>query len=118
MIADLQCVLIFFRFIDIGSHQDHIATAKWIQCISLVKVVIFMVALTDYDVRLQEDDEISKLTHDRQIFESIVESQWFADKEIILFFNKCDLFERRIKRFPLNRTFQEYEGTKIKSLLN
>ena len=56
-----------------------------------------MVALTDYDVRLQEDDEISKLTHDRQIFKSIVESQWFADKEIILFFNKCDLFETKDK---------------------
>ena len=44
------------------------------------------------------------------IFESIANNKWFTNTSIILFLNKKDLFEEKIKKSPLNICFQEYTG--------
>ncbi len=44
------------------------------------------------------------------IFESIANNKWFTNTSIILFFNKKDLFEEKIKKSPLNVCFQDYTG--------
>ena len=45
-----------------------------------------------------------------ETFESITKSQWFINTSIILFFNKIDLFEAKIKHSPLTLCFPEYNG--------
>ena len=45
-----------------------------------------------------------------RLFNSTCNSKWFTDTSIILFLNKKDLFEEKIKRSSLNVCFPEYSG--------
>jgi len=45
-----------------------------------------------------------------KLFDSICNNKWFTDTSIILFLNKKDLFEEKIKKSPLTICFQEYGG--------
>ena len=44
------------------------------------------------------------------LFDSICNNKWFTDTSIILFLNKKDLFEEKIKKSPLTVCFTEYTG--------
>ena len=48
-----------------------------------------------------------------KLFDSICNNKWFTDTSIILFLNKKDLFDEKIKKSPLTICFAEYTGTLI-----
>jgi len=45
-----------------------------------------------------------------KLFDSICNNKWFTDTSIILFLNKKDLFEEKIKKSSLTVCFPEYTG--------
>lgn len=45
-----------------------------------------------------------------KLFDSICNNKWFTDTSIILFLNKKDLFEEKIKKSPLTICFPEFTG--------
>ncbi|KAI6077554.1 Guanine nucleotide binding protein alpha O [Aix galericulata] len=45
-----------------------------------------------------------------KLFDSICNNKWFTDTSIILFLNKKDIFEEKIKKSPLTICFPEYTG--------
>ena len=45
-----------------------------------------------------------------KLFDSICNNKWFTDTSIILFLNKKDLFEEKIKKSLLTICFPEYTG--------
>ena len=48
-----------------------------------------------------------------KLFDSICNNKWFTDTSIILFLNKRDLFDAKIKKSPLTICFVEYSGESI-----
>lgn len=44
------------------------------------------------------------------LFDSIVNSRWFLRTSVILFLNKVDLFQQKIRRSPLSNYFPDYAG--------
>lgn len=46
-----------------------------------------------------------------KLFDSICNNKWFTDTSIILFLNKKDLFDHKIRRSALTICFPEYAGT-------
>lgn len=48
-----------------------------------------------------------------KLFDSICNNKWFTDTSIILFLNKKDLFEEKIRKSPLTICFPEYTGKQI-----
>lgn len=48
-----------------------------------------------------------------KLFDSICNNKWFTDTSIILFLNKKDLFEEKIRKSPLTICFPEYTGKSI-----
>lgn len=44
------------------------------------------------------------------LFDSICNNKWFEKTSIILFLNKMDLFQEKIKRSPITICFPEYNG--------
>lgn len=66
-----------------------------------------------YDLVLAEDEEMNRMIESMKLFDSICNSKWFVDTSIILFLNKKDLFEEKIRRSPLNSCFPEYTGKRI-----
>jgi guanine nucleotide-binding protein G(i) subunit alpha len=45
-----------------------------------------------------------------KLFDSICNNKWFVSTSVILFLNKKDLFEEKIRRSPLTLCFPEYTG--------
>jgi guanine nucleotide-binding protein G(i) subunit alpha len=68
------------------------------------------VALSGYDLVLAEDEEMNRMVESMKLFEGICNNKWFLETSIILFLNKKDLFEEKIRHSPLTVCFPEYQG--------
>ena len=53
----------------------------------------------------------NRMMESMKLFDSICNNKWFTDTSIILFLNKKDLFEDKIKKSPLTICFPEFSGT-------
>ncbi|KAF5912225.1 hypothetical protein HPG69_013392 [Diceros bicornis minor] len=108
-----------FKMFDVGGQRSE--RKKWIHCFEGVTAIIFCVALSDYDLVLAEDEEMANWLHSSllqnrmhesmKLFDSICNNKWFTDTSIILFLNKKDLFEEKIKKSPLTICYPEYAGS-------
>ena len=52
----------------------------------------------------------NRMHESMKLFDSICNNKWFTDTSIILFLNKKDLFEEKIKRSSLTICYPEYTG--------
>ncbi|XP_016329011.1 guanine nucleotide-binding protein G(i) subunit alpha-1-like, partial [Sinocyclocheilus anshuiensis] len=98
-----------FKMFDVGGQRSE--RKKWIHCFEGVTAIIFCVSLSDYDLVLAEDEEMNRMHESMKLFDSICNNKWFTDTSIILFLNKKDLFDDKIKRSPLTICFPEYTGS-------
>uniref|UniRef100_A0A673X2T0 Guanine nucleotide binding protein (G protein), alpha activating activity polypeptide O, a n=1 Tax=Salmo trutta TaxID=8032 RepID=A0A673X2T0_SALTR len=98
-----------FRLFDVGGQRSE--RKKWIHCFEDVTAIIFCVALSGYDQVLHEDETTNRMHESMKLFDSICNNKWFTDTSIILFLNKKDIFEQKIKKSPLSICFPEYTGT-------
>jgi len=55
----------------------------------------------------------NRMQESLRLFNSTCNSKWFTDTSIILFLNKKDLFEEKIRKSPLTLCFPEYTGLYI-----
>jgi len=99
-----------FRIVDVGGQRSE--RKKWIKIFEGVTGIIFCVALSEYDQKLFEDEKVNRMHEAVELFAEICNSEWFVKTDIILFFNKDDLFKAKISRVDLNRCFPEYSGGK------
>ncbi|CDQ86256.1 unnamed protein product [Oncorhynchus mykiss] len=97
-----------FRLFDVGGQRSE--RKKWIHCFEDVTAIIFCVALSGYDQVLHEDETTNRMHESMKLFDSICNNKWFTDTSIILFLNKKDIFEQKIKKSPLSICFSEYTG--------
>jgi GTPase SAR1 family protein len=101
---------ITFAMYDVGGQRNE--RKKWIHCFEDVTAVIFVVGLSEYDQKLFEDHAENRMTEALALFEDIVNNKYFADSSVILFLNKKDLFEEKLKRIGVKSCpeWQDYEG--------
>ncbi|XP_068205889.1 guanine nucleotide-binding protein G(i) subunit alpha [Palaemon carinicauda] len=98
-----------FKLFDVGGQRSE--RKKWIHCFEGVTAIVFVVALSGYDLVLAEDEEMNRMIESMKLFDSICNNKWFTETSIILFLNKKDLFEEKITKSPLTITFPEYTGS-------
>ncbi|XP_052086156.1 guanine nucleotide-binding protein G(i) subunit alpha [Mytilus californianus] len=97
-----------FKMFDVGGQRSE--RKKWIHCFEGVTAIIFIVAMSEYDLTLVEDQEMNRMMESMKLFDSICNNKWFTDTSIILFLNKKDLFEEKIKKSALTLCFPEFAG--------
>jgi len=97
-----------FKFLDVGGQRNE--RRKWIHCFEGVTAVIFVAAISEYDQQLYEDEKENRLHESIRVFDNIINNKYFANSTIILFMNKIDLFEDKVRRVPLKVCFAEYSG--------
>ena len=97
-----------FCMVDVGGQRSE--RKKWIHCFQDVTVVIFCVAMSEYDLKLYEDETVGRTDESLKLFDEICNSKWFFSTPIVLFLNKKDLFAEKIKRVDLSKCFPEYQG--------
>jgi len=109
-VTEIQWVIdgTHFRLIDVGGQRGE--RSKWIHHFEDVTAIIFCVGISEYDQVLREDGKTNRLMEALDLFQSICNNPWLANKPVILFLNKKDLFEEKIKTVSLKVCFKEYRG--------
>jgi len=102
-----------FKLVDVGGQRSE--RKKWASCFENVKALIFVSALSDYDLTCYEDNETNRLTESLTIFEDVVNGNLFKDKLIFLIFNKYDKFKLKLEKNPLENFFEGYDGDSVDS---
>ncbi|XP_061075138.1 guanine nucleotide-binding protein G(t) subunit alpha-2 isoform X1 [Conger conger] len=103
-----SCKELNFRMFDVGGQRSE--RKKWIHCFEGVTCIIFCGALSAYDMVLVEDDEVNRMHESLHLFNSICNHRFFATTSIVLFLNKKDLFQDKIKKVHLSICFPDYDG--------
>lgn len=78
---------------------------KWLEMFEDVRIIIFCVALDDYDQFSIDPNGVStnKMLLTKKLFESIVGHPTFNQTDFLLILNKFDIFEEKIEQVPLNQ---------------
>lgn len=94
------------KVIDAGGQRSE--RKKWIHCFQDIDVVLFVLAVLEYDQTLYEDGRVNRMRESFALFEALCNSQWFFRTPFILFLNKVDLLEEKLLRLPITNYFPEY----------
>jgi len=97
-----------FVMFDVGGQRNE--RKKWIHCFEDVTAVIFVAAISEYDQALFEDNSVNRITEALNLFHEITHLNWFVETPFILFLNKIDLFEEKIKHIDPGEWFPSYTG--------
>ena len=93
---------------DVGGQRSE--RKKWIYCFDNVTLIIFCVALSEYDQVLLEENSENRLEESLILFDSVVNSRWFSRTSIVLFLNKIDVLVEKLPYSPLEKHFRDYSG--------
>ena len=93
--------------IDVGGQRSE--RKKWIHCFDDVHAVLFIVAMSDYDQTLKEDGITNRMKESLRLFGTVCNNKWFENSSMVLFLNKKDVFDKKIKYSPLTTCFPEYK---------
>lgn len=97
-----------FKMVDVGGQRSQ--RAKWFQCFEEVTSILFLVSSSAFDQVLMEDRTTNRLVESCNIFETIVNNKFFSNVSIILFLNKTDLLEIKVKETSIKDFFPNFEG--------
>ena len=109
----ITCTEFFYKnlaieFIDVGGQRSE--RMKWLRCFVDVSAIIFCIALSEYDLVLEEHADVNRMVESMNLFDRICNNRLFPVTSIIVFFNKEDIFKKKIKHSPLEICFPEFEG--------
>ncbi|KAK2701571.1 guanine nucleotide-binding protein G(q) subunit alpha-like [Artemia franciscana] len=99
-----------FRIVDVGGQRGE--RRKWIHSFEDVTSVIFLASLSEYDQVLFESDRENRMKESLALFKTIINYPWFKNSSVILFLNKTDLLQEKIKHSHFINYFPEYNGPK------
>lgn len=99
---------LIYRLLDVGGQRSE--RKKWIHCFEGVTAIVFLVAISEYDQVLVEDETVNRMQEALTLFDSICNSRWFLKTSMILFLNKVDLFKSKLPKSPMKNYFPDYEG--------
>lgn len=98
-----------FLMVDVGGQRNE--RKKWIHCFEGVTAVIYVCAISAYDQVLYEDGKTNRMKESLALFAETCMSKWFTKTSFILFLNKRDLFDIKIKKVPITVCFDNYDGS-------
>ncbi|KAI5628824.1 guanine nucleotide-binding protein subunit alpha-13, partial [Silurus asotus] len=105
---DFEIKNVPFKMVDVGGQRSE--RRRWFECFDSVTSILFLVSSSEFDQVLMEDRQTNRLTESLNIFGTIVNNRVFSNVSIILFLNKTDLLEEKVKAVAIKDFFPEYEG--------
>jgi len=107
-----------FKVHDVGGQRSE--RKKWINFFDGVTAVLFVVSLTCYDeVPFEEVTDLdanvgqeNNMVESVTVFKETLAYPCFRRTGCILFFNKADLMQEKVKKVPITIAFPDYKGPK------
>eukprot|EP01083_Nonionella_stella_P053834 142240_1 len=99
-----------FHIFDVGGQKSE--RKKWMKCFADVKALIFVVSLSCYNQVMFEDETKNYMTDALELFDKTINDSHFGGTPIILFLNKTDLFQKKIKDVAITEcpAFDDFEN--------
>jgi len=100
-----------FKMVDVGGQRSE--RKKWVHCFADVTAIIFTAAISSYDQVLEEDENTNRMVEELTLFKQVADNKWFDKTSMILFLNKKDIFENKIKKginITVCPSFSGYNG--------
>lgn len=101
-----------FRMMDVGGQRSE--RRKWMNCFDSVTAIIFCASLSEYDQTLREDESQNRMHESLKLFQEM--RTQFLNTTFIVFLNKIDLFQEKIKRVSLDKCFPDWKGKPLDKL--
>jgi GTPase SAR1 family protein len=95
-----------FSFVDVGGQRSE--RKNWLSVFQDTTAIIYLCSIADYDLILEESPDTNRFAESLRLWKSITAYKVFKDTPFILFLNKSDLFEEKIKRVPLSDYFETF----------
>ncbi|RVE68941.1 hypothetical protein OJAV_G00072940 [Oryzias javanicus] len=105
---DFEIKNVPFKMVDVGGQRSE--RRRWFECFDSVTSILFLVSSSEYDQVLMEDRQTNRLSESLNIFETIVNNRVFNNVSIILFLNKTDLLEDKVKQVSIKDYFPDFLG--------
>lgn len=96
------------HFIDVSGLTHHRST--WLSYFDTTNAILFVASLSAYNQYLSEDSTINRMVDAIVLFEQLVNNPLLNSQGFILFLNKVDLYEKKVKEIAIALTFPEYQG--------
>lgn len=80
---------------DIGGHRSQ--RAAWAQFFDDVNIVIFLAPMSGFNQVLAEDESVNRLTDSLRLWQEICSNKILASVEFVIFLNKLDILESKLK---------------------
>jgi len=97
-----------FHFVDVGGQRSQ--RQRWFLCFEDVTSILFLASSSEFDQVLFEDRRTNRLRESCNIFETIVNNKAFSHISTILFLNKTDLLEEKIRVVDISDYFPQFAG--------
>ncbi|KAH6580559.1 hypothetical protein BASA50_002792 [Batrachochytrium salamandrivorans] len=98
---------VVFHFFDVGGQQKY--RKQWAPYFDKMRHLLFVVSLAAYDQFLADDPTINRMHDALDLFGKICHNPLLKHIPVILFLNKKDLFEKKIRTSPISRYFPDYK---------
>jgi len=93
---------------DVGGQRDQ--RNKWIQVFEGIQAVLFLISCSEFDQNLREDPTQNRLQEALKLFRAVWQNRFLASAGLIVFLNKYDIMERKIRAGKhIVDYFPEYE---------
>lgn len=97
-----------FRMLDVGGQRSE--RRKWIHCFENITSIIFVAASSEFNQMLAENHDVNRMTESLSLFEQIINYYWFRETSFILFLNKQDILQEKVKRDDISKYFPSFKG--------
>ena len=95
------------NFVDVGGQKS--LRKAWIPYFdNMVTSIIFIASIAGYDEYL--DDKKNIIVDATELFNEIINNQWFINLPAIILLNKIDLFEKKLHRAKIRDHFPDFKN--------
>ncbi|GAM25742.1 hypothetical protein SAMD00019534_089170 [Acytostelium subglobosum LB1] len=105
--TDFKVADVMFKIVDVGGQRGE--RKKWIHFFEDVTAIVYVAAINEYDQMLVEDGSANRLQESLTLFDQVCNDASFPNSSVILFLNKIDLFQEKLKRISMQTCFPEYK---------
>ncbi|KAJ3443507.1 guanine nucleotide-binding protein g(o) subunit alpha [Anaeramoeba flamelloides] len=99
-----------WKVIDVGGQRSE--RRKWIHQFEGVTLILYVVASSEYDQNLYEDETVNRMHESLNLFDQTANGKFFKEKNCVILFNKIDLLQEKIVKTGLEICFPKYNGGK------